>query len=260
MITYSTYSDIVSGTTLLAYSDEAIAYFNAMSPEPDDEHKEYYDTLIKAWKSAGFWDRTEFMLILAAPDNVNNAKIWVNDPSKTGTPGTGSFTAYQGYSGNNLDAGRLVIGWQGENKQFITKDSAAVILYSRTNSQSAGIDINCIETGVARIYLIARNTSDAARPAMCDDTIGTVASVTNSSGCHVLVRDGGNRILYRNGSPVDTTAVASTDVPEGVPFYIARPARQYSFVALTSKLSAAEVATATNIIEAYMDSLGIGVI
>lgn len=242
------------------YDAASIALFAAMSPPPDDEHKEYYDTFIKSWKAAGLWNKTEYMLILAAPAPVENAMIWINNPAKTATKGGGTFTPYVGYKGNDVDGGRINAGWRGETATNITKDSVSVMVYNRLNKQSSITIMSCSD-GIGSITMpLLRNTSNALRIILCDLSTQVASTITDATGLFIATRRGDDKRVYRNGLHIGTATAASTAVPLGVDMFLGRASYDYSFFAMTESLDDTEITAATTIVEAYMDSLGIGVI
>jgi hypothetical protein len=88
----------------VSYDADALAYFAAMSVEPDATRKGLLNDLIVGLKADSVWTKITWLSVLAAHD-AQAARINIKNPAQVATvSGSPVFNTNQGYAGDNTSA------------------------------------------------------------------------------------------------------------------------------------------------------------
>jgi hypothetical protein len=152
----------------------------------------------------------------------------------------------------------------------LTKSSTHLSLYVRNNNNSGSpYDIanadNIIMTSNPT-YLITRYSSNMAFVGIADESYGTSAASTNSTGFWCGATNGGtSQVLYRNGSSYATGTAGSGSLANRNLFLGAANAggaadffsnKEYAFASIGSGLSATEASNFNTAVQAFQTTLG----
>jgi hypothetical protein len=97
------YNEYLAGVSTGGWETESETLFNAMTTEPDNTHKGYVNTLIKALKDNNLWSKIDVAYLLAGHTNaasealINIKNPGTNDATAVNSP---TFTQYEGFTGN----------------------------------------------------------------------------------------------------------------------------------------------------------------
>jgi len=139
-------------------------------------------------------------------------------------------------------------------------NSASVTIYSRTNILQSKNDFIANNLSSCRLRssdYIYQTTNDAGNHLVAN---------TDSRGIFTFVRpDANNKNIYKNGLLASTQEEVSTAIPNSGFSIPAEDAllvsdREYSFFAIGSSLTADDARKLKNVVEWYLDELGVGVI
>jgi hypothetical protein len=136
-------------------------------------------------------------------------------------------------------------------------------VYLRENTNT-GVDIGCAIAATSNTSILARNVSNIA-VGNCNQLTNSTVSNTDSRGYFLTSRTGASTIdLYRNGSSILASTVASTSRPTNPIYLGARrldagvdsySARQLAFASIGSGLTSGEQSTLYTLVQAFQTSL-----
>ena len=253
---------------------EAATLVAAMSSAPDDTRKGVIDTCIGAIKTAGVWTKLDCLWIRAAHDSQAALLDWkrLSDSTAVNSP---TFTTDRGFTGDGSTSYINTNFTPSTDGVNYIRDSASMGAYLNAGTDTAVSGPNSIGVSTAshqaRIEPWRSSTPGATvRSRVNTLTATTVGTVTTRYGLTAINRSGGSaEQVYRNGSSIGTSAVASTglcniDVYElgqnnaGSLGGASDNRIAASFVG--GSLTSTEHADLFTAIEAYLDAVGAGVV
>ena len=253
---------------------EAATLVAAMSSAPDDTRKGQIDTCIGAIKTAGVWSKLDCLWIRAAHDSQAALLDWkrLSDSTAVNSP---TFTTDRGFTGDGSTSYINTNFTPSTDGVNYIQDSASMGAYLNAGTDTAVSGPNSI--GVITVSHQARiepwrsaTPGSTVRSRVNTLTATTVGTVTTRFGLTAINRSGGSaEQVYRNGSSIGTSAVASTglcniDVYElgynnaGALGGAHDNRCAASFVG--GSLTSTENADLFTAIEAYLDAVGAGVV
>ena len=248
-----------------AQSDEAQAYFNELSVQPSEDHKDTLDNfLIKPLVANGIWAQLDRLWVFATDSETSAATSLVNPTSTDITlVNSPTFTAFEGYAGNGTTSYIETNFNPSTDGSNYTQNSASMGSYTRTDLAQNSIDIGVTDlTHVAYVAPYWLSGLDTLLK-INDDTVGT-GSQTSSDGLTASVRTASNdRGAWRDGVEILPGSAASTGVPNQEVYICAfgnngtatsLSTRQISVVFIGS--GAVNQLNMYNVIQSYMTALG----
>lgn len=236
------------------YDPAAAVLFARMDTQPDNPRKALISNLISALKAAGVWANLDFLYVLAAHSAQAARLNWVASDELTAYSAP-LFTIDRGFKGDGVGAylelpfnqatlakaGQNNASWllgvraEGTNGRFVIGANSAVRF--AFNPASSSINL--------------RNTQGAINDSLEGPRTGRFGSTRSAATTHSV---------YRNGSPVLTTATASVS-PGSSPIYLLRGSSVYSDAELThyaagAGLSAQQHLDADAALAIYLTALG----
>ena len=198
----------------VAYDADALAYFAAMSVQPDDTRKGLLNTLIAGIKSDGDWTGLDWFCILAAHDS-QAARLNARNPAKSCTAtNSPTFTTDRGYTGDGstsyLDLGEAL---NAAGNAYALNSGAAGVW---ANQQAAtAITRHLGVTSGSNVMITARANAGNETFQANDGTADTSqANPGTRTGHRALSRTGsGIKRAFFNGVRVADLTTASTSVP-----------------------------------------------
>jgi len=248
------------------YVSQFQAVYNSWSVKPSTAVADAMNTMVQSLVSAGVWTKLDCLYILAAHAETESLTNWVNpgtyDISKVGSP---TFTAYEGFLGstsNYLNTGFNPISHGVQWSQ----NSAVMGLYSRTDVSSSAYDMGY--DGSSDVTIQSNSGGNAL--GKINSATNLSGAVSDSLGMTAIARpDASNQEIHRNGTQLNTGAVASAGEANGAIFICCRSAggtpssystRQISLGFIGGYLTSTERTALFNAFETYMDSNGKGVV
>ena len=259
---------IASPATSVSYETESVAYFAAMSVQPDDTRKGLLNTLIATLKTGGVYANLDWLNINAAHD-AQAARVNVITPSQVASAvNAPTFTTDRGYTGDGATS-YLDTGWNpstASSPKFV-RDSCHMGVWCGTNVQSSAM------TDVGNVFAMmnSRNNPNAIRyTPQLSGVIGTTYAPTTSVGHSMWQRT--TSLLHevaRDGAQVHTGSNASLAVPNSNILICAQnnsttgtitPAnyssRRIQAVHWGAQLTSGQITTLYNALSAYMTAVG----
>lgn len=195
-----------------SWDADAAAYFAAWTTPPDDTRAGLLNDLVLGLKADTVWPLLDRLPILASP-TAQSARLDARSPAKSlSAVNVPTFTADRGYSGDNVSA-YLDFGepfaFAGAN---FSQNSAS--LGAWVNQQGSGNGekptIGCAGASFAK--LSGRNNAGNANYKINDNTLTAleINPVTRLGHRAASRTSAANKAGYVNGTPVGSTAVAST--------------------------------------------------
>jgi len=229
-----------------------------------------YRALINGLVADGIWSLLDIFYIFATNTRTTALLNLINSSFTATEHGTVSFTADQGYTGDNSTF-YLDTGWQSTNGPNFSQNSAAFGCYILSSTSTAtevamGQDVIWYD-----VLFYPQQTLGNLGASITSTTPGTLA-VANASdvGQYSALRTGATAsAIYKNGSatPVATSADGSKApsannlfifaLNQGSPANLYR--RQMSAAWVGGGMTAAQVIQLQSRINAYMTALGINV-
>jgi predicted secreted protein len=215
----SSYSLELQGSGVYGgYVSQYQTIYNAMTNKPASAVALAQNTMVASLISAGIWSKLDVFYVLAQYSNADSEALinWINpgtyDITLGGTPSP-SFVSLEGFTSNGSN-GYLDTNWNPSTHgvNFI-QDDAGVFAYLRTNVADTSRDFGA-QNGSNIVNVYPRDGSDASRSTLNCTASTYKAGETDTRGLWYLHRDNSaNHSAYRNGSLLNTTANASTGVP-----------------------------------------------
>ncbi len=195
-----------------SYDADAVAYFSAMSAQPDTTRKGLINTLITDLKSAGVWSKLDWLCLFASHD-LQSGLLNAVSPAKTAIAvNSPSFTADRGLSGDGVTAyinyNESVTG--GDRKA--TLNDVEAFAYCNLQGASSGATGYHFSQATSSFRLvIAAHASGNDTFRAHDNASGTARASTDRKGFRAAARaDSANRRAYYNGSLTASLATAVT--------------------------------------------------
>lgn len=246
---------------------DALAYFAAMSVQPDDTRKGLLNDLIVALKDDGLWSKLDWLQLLAAHD-AQAGRINLRNPSQVAVAvNSPAFTADRGFAGDGATS-YLNTGWNpttASSPKFAQND-AHMGLWVGTNVSAAGqVDIG----NSSSCAIISRNGA-SLQVAANSLTTSTLSGIATSVGHSLWARDGATTGAgYRDGvllGTISTTSNAPANAPiligcrngstNGGATPVAHSTRRIAAAHWGSTLDATDAAALYAILSAYMTAIG----
>lgn len=250
------------------YSPEALAYFAAMSVQPDDTRKALLNTLINTLISGGVWAKLDWLTIMAAHD-AQAARINAKTPAEVATVvNSPTFTTDRGYTGDGATS-YLNTGVNPSTaiSPNYVQNSCHMGVWIGTNVQSGS------QNDLGNVYAMmnSRNNPNALRytPQLSGVIVSTYAATTSIG--HSMWRRTTSLLhaAYRDGVEVHTGSNASLAVPNssillcasnssttGTITPVNYSARRVQAAHWGAQLSAGEITTLYNALATYMTAVG----
>ena len=238
---------------------------------PGEAVADTQNTMVCGLVDAGIWAKFDIFYLFAQTTNAGSEALmnWVTTGLYNAVLAgvNPAFVALEGFTGPGN--GYINTNWNpSTNGVNFTLDSASVGIYCRNDVTENKMAFGS-EVGVDAVYVRLKYGGTTLQYKLNSGTQETIANA-NTQGFYVLNRPANNeQDVYRNGSNIKDGVAASTSRPnnnmyvlctndDGSP--LAYSTIQASLFYAGASLSPAEIATMTNLIEAYMDSNGKGVI
>jgi hypothetical protein len=247
-------------------SAEYAAIYNAFVTKPSDADMVIQRTMIDAFVTAGLYAKAELIDIFAAHGNAESLFNWKNptgihNPTLNNAP---TWQAYKGYLGNAAGSKSVSLNFNlSTNLTIASQNSLCVIIGIQTNLKESITDFGCVD-GTKYIFIQSWNTSNNTLTGMCGSADTPFTSRTKSNMHICMSRESSTTYdVYENKSKVTVTrnsaALPNSDLKAcgSTGVYCNK---QLSYVLLFSGLNDSECDTAVDIMEAYLDNYGNGLI
>ena len=246
-----------------ARSAEYDTVYQAMATKPSAINAKYQDDLVYSLDSAGYWDRTDYLLMFAVEHENATLINWIS-PGNNDADNVSStaWTQYEGYLGAAGDY--ISTNWNPTtNGANYTRYSASGGVYVRNNIQS-DIAVYGAAQGTLRFSFYPRTTADLtlARINTTADLSGATYG-TDSRGMWINTRRADDDIeTYKNGTGRDTETDATTGLVDAE-LYVFRhtalaeySAYQVSILFVMDGLTDADAEKVSIIYNRYMTRIG----
>lgn len=201
----------VGGSLGVAYDSSAVAYFAAMTVQPDATRKSLLNSLIVGLKSDGVWTLLDYLAIVAAHDAQAGRINAVNPAQVATTAGTITFTTDRGYRGDGT-TGYLETGIADNAAGNWTQDAAT--LFAWLNVEATGVSAGAI-LGLSAV-LATRISGLVGTPtvARIHGATATTGVTANTLGLSSATRTDASTVkLYRSGALDQTNAATTSAAP-----------------------------------------------
>lgn len=274
---YTSYDEYREHTTQsddgVTYGAEATALFARMTVQPSDARKALIDGLISDLKSAGVWSKLDAFYMFAGHSEAESLLNWIENDNDATLVNSPTFTVDRGFTGNGSSSYINTNFAPSADATNYSQDDCAFGVYLRLDQAGAdkcamGIFDNT-PNRFSQIFprnsgnnlVISLNAPGSTTDASTA-TLGLFAASRASSTTHRA---------YRNGVEDDSEFSTSGAVNEDNFYVLARHRNdtggvdlfsnnQAAFAFLSSDLIDSEHLSLSNLIEAYLDALGAGVI
>jgi hypothetical protein len=254
------------------YEDEADALFDRMTVQPDNVRKALINQLIIDLKNAGLWSKFDCFWMFASHTSQAAFLNWIKTLHNATAVNSPTFTIDKGYAGNGTTSyinSNFTPSTQGVN---YTLNNASFGIYLRSSvAAAARCDMGVFNTSANRwSELVIRDTGDLIVSAVNSGvtTSGANAATTGLFAASRVINT--TQRVYRNGVQIDSEADASNALNSSVFAILARyrgdigsadlfSLNQVAFAFIASDLSTEQQLTLFNLIEAYLDAIGAGV-
>lgn len=238
------------------FSQEALALFARMTPEPSAARKTLINDLIVSLKNAGIWTKLDCLYVLAAHDAQAAQRNWKADQFNLTAVNSPTFTVDRGYTGDGSTS-YLDTGWDPVNNGVnFVQNSADLFIWSRSNTRE---DKHAIGTTGAYIntWNLSIDTMSHALNAAADNSFPPGAA----DGLFLLSRlNSAEYHVYRNATLLGTRTVASL-APPSIDFRICASdtlfsAREYAAAGFGGGLTSTEEANLHSALNTYLVAVG----
>lgn len=221
----------MSGAAAPAYDPDAQAYFNALSPQPDDAQKARLNTLFVSVKAGGSGTLSRMIGYVIAAQDAQGALINMAAPAGTAASLVSSptFTQYRGYAGNAVSAAINL----GINNSAVPGVSQ--------NALAWGVGVNAHATDLQFLFGLTAagtvNTMQSSTTGNRSWRCNSASSITTAAGAltgrYMAVRTGSAGFnAYYNGSLISNLTSAST-APVATELSLLRTGSNYSSARLS---------------------------
>lgn len=256
----------IASSGFTARSAEYDTVYQAMTTKPTAAYAVIDDDMVYSLDSAGFWDRMDYLLIVAS-ENEDGALInWI----KPGTydadnVSSTAWTQFEGYTGD-ASADYISTNFNvSSNTVNYTLDNSSVGIYIRDNQQEAQY-IFIATDGTNATGLVPRNASDQKTARVNSDLLMAGSAVLDCRGTYIVSRTADDACaVYLNGTSIDSETDTSSSIPDAEMLILSTPTPTYSdhqfsiFWIMDGVADATEAAKINTIFERRMDRLGKGV-
>lgn len=242
-----------------SYDADAAAWFAAMSSPPDDTRKALYNTFVVDLKSAGVWELTDIVYLLAAHD-AQAARLNGKAPSTFTASAVNSptFTTDRGYQGDGSTS-YLTTGFTANQagSLYSAQNSAALAAYSNASGNSERAIIGDFTTGAELIFAeYAGKTLARIHAAAGADG----ASTSGFNGFYAASRLSSSVVDAYKDAATGTNAVSST-APTSTTIYICAGGGTYyngrvPFAWIGGGLTSTQVGNLRTITTAFLTAIG----
>lgn len=263
---YYNYTNRPSGETYIA---EASALFARMTVQPDATRKGLIQDLISSLKDDGLWNKIDVFYVFAAHTEQASLLNWKSTSYNCTAYGTPTFTTDVGFTGGSnkyLDTNFDL----STNATYFTLNSGSLYVYLQTVVTGAYCDIGVKETALNRFTSILLKYNNSACWYGINQVEANAGSIPASfvAGFYGLSRTASNVIkIYNHNSSLADRTNASTAIPSGTVYIMARhatagaefySARKYSFACIGAGLNLTETTNLATALETYLDAIGAG--
>jgi hypothetical protein len=208
----------------MEYDEDALAYFDRLSPEPSSAYKAAINRLVYELKQSNIWDKLDRFFIHAT-EYQQHAKVSLFAPSSDLITEMGSpaWTAGQGYTGNGSSM-YLNTNFNPSASLNFTINSAMLGVYCRTNT-TAGTFVEIGSTDGSNDAWIAVKYPLSSNSAIfrINNAASLVTANTDARGFFSVIRNGlTNAKGYKNGSQIVSDTTAAVNVPNENIYVLAR--------------------------------------
>lgn len=246
------------GTGGVSYDADTLALLARFTTPATPARTGAIDALIVALKNAGVWSKLDILHVFAGADSQAALRNWKSESFTAMTVNSPTFVADRGYTGDGSSS-YLTTGYDPSTSpagMTMAQDSAHLGAFILTDSASNGFDAGAIGNRMK-----VRNRSGASGTSGSVSTTSAVSATGAAPPAHALAvrRDGANQILFRNGSQIATTAVASAGLPGAAEILrgnVAHSDRQVAAVHQGAALSDVEIAALYTALLTYMQAVG----
>jgi len=257
-------------TSQYIYQPESLALFARMEVQPSDERKQLINNLIIDLKAAGLWSGFDAFWMFAAHDDQAALLNWVENDHNCTSANSPAFEANRGYTGNgsssylNTD---FIPSTDGVN--YLLNDGSFGV-YIRNAVDADVVDMGGRGATSTHYLYIKTYFVGALFLAINGGTNFSFEDPVSSAGFTVVSRNASNSFtIYKNGDLHDTISGNSVDRPPVAIYILAQnmngtaqsfSTRQVAFAFIAGALSANEQEPLFNLVEAYLDAIGAGVV
>lgn len=253
-----------------AYDPVSAAWFAAVGPLSPG-HMQIVDTLVRGLRSASILSKLDYLLLMAN-ETVTASLTDIISLRVATAVNTPTYTQFRGYTGNGTTS-YINSGYSPSTMGVALQLNDCHISAYVRNTRTSGNEVaGGVYDGSAAFNINALYGGNEGA-ALCDLTgVGASPSVIQAQGFsyghRANVTDQG---LYRNGAQTGFAVVSSISIPTGNAFICARneigspsifSADEIAMFSMGAGLPGApqSVLDYTNLIEAYMDAIGAGVL
>lgn len=222
------------------------------------------NTMVAALKAAGIWNKLDLLYVFATNGDSNFATLnWMNPASFQCTLfNSPTFTSLEGFTGNGSNA-YMSTGYNPSTHGVNWQLNSCSLGYYTRNAVPVAVRT---EFGVYQISANAGTYSyGASAYAVNSNVLATPVNNTSAGLRHINRAVAGSSTKIVNGGTPQTSTSASSVIPNALVQFLRRSdgvfysSLQVSLGFVGGDLSS-EATTLFNIVEAYMDALGKGVV
>jgi lysophospholipase L1-like esterase len=254
--------------TLTTVNTELITYVTGLATPLSSTQKGLLNTFVSQLKSglnvSALSDVFDFMYVFAGETSESALKNLVKNAHHATAVNSPVFTSGRGFAGNGTSSylnSNFNPSTQAVNYLL---NSAAIGLFSNTNSGGATLDMGARTTSTSNRIVLATRYNDAFIGHLNTHNVATGFANTNSAGHFIVTRTGVNvQVDYLNGVNVKAETDSSSALPNTNMVIGAMntagtiglwSARQYSFAFAGRGLSQAEILVVKNALTNYLDN------
>jgi len=254
-------------TETSAYCTEATALFARMTTPPNDARKTAINNFIVGAKAAGVWAKLDVVQMYAAADQQASLLNWIKDDSAI-TVASPGFTADAGWT-MNTPTGYIDTRFNPTASGINYTQNSATFGFSIHTAADVGSGSNGSVIGGSYVYVWLASTTNFSIN-FNSNSVTAHAGVTAKNHYYTAVRSTSSAgTTYIDKSAVSYTGKTSVTPPNGSVYVgctnvgsgMAEPNKyEYSCFYAGSALSTTEVEALVDLIEAYMDAVGAGIL
>jgi len=250
---------------LAGYSEEYQAVYDAFPDKPSDADAAIQATMLDALVAGGYYAKAEFIDIFSAHSNASSLFNWRNpgtfNPSLVLAPAWVQYEGYTGAAGNYINL-NFNCATQGT---IIGQNNICLLIGVGNNVSEVRYDVGAIDAAKG-LYIRSKHTTNIS-VFSCNSGLVTDPNTNGKKHFGVSRTVGANFDSYQNKVRVNKAAASVGLVNmemyacaynnNGVP---QNSTRQLRYAMLFSYLAEAEVFAVIDIMEAYLDNYGTGLI
>lgn len=238
------------------YDAASVAYFAAMSVQPDATRKGLLNALIVGLKGEGVWTALDFLALPAAHDEQAGLLNAVTPAQALVKSGTMTFTTDRGLMGDGSTGYLSTVANDNAWAHFALNSATIAAWVNNLN----GGTTNIIGQATGTVVRMAPTTT--ALTARLGSSTALPGTITGGIGLSAAVRSDANTVTsYFQGAQVATSGANASTALAGDPILINRlttsyhPGRVAAFF-LGSALDATKVAAVNTRLSTYLTAIG----